>query len=123
MPLRTLLLIAAVVEAFFGIQFVFVPDFAVAPMGVVLNPAGLLIARMFGAALIAFAFLFWSVRDAAPGAALTAILRAAAIYYAVSTVPLLLGVLGSLANGLGWVTIVLHILLTAGFYNFGFRKP
>ncbi len=122
MPLRTLLRIAAVVEAFFGIQFLLVPNLALAPLGVVLNPGGLMVARMFGAALITFAFLFWSVRDAAPGAALTAIIRAAALYYAVSAVPMALGILSGLANGLGWVTFALHVALAAGFWNFGFRK-
>ncbi|CAN5210156.1 hypothetical protein BH10PSE11_BH10PSE11_11400 [soil metagenome] len=122
MSLRTFLLIAAVVEAFFGIQFLLVPNLALAPLGVVLNPAGVMLARMFGAALITLAFLFWSVRDAAPSAALTAILRAAMIYYVVSAVPLALGVLGGLANGLGWVTFALHIFLGAGFWHFGFRK-
>lgn len=122
MPLRTFLLIAAIVEAFFGIQFLLVPDLALAPLGVVLNPAGLMVTRIFGAALIAFVLLFWWVRDAAPGAALTAVLRAAAVYFAISTVPLALGVLGGLANALGWGTVVLHVLLAVGFWNFGFRK-
>lgn len=122
MPLRTFLLIAAIVEAFFGIQFLLVPDLALSPLGVVLNPAGLMVTRIFGAALIAFVLLFWWVRDAAPSAALTAVLRAAAVYFAISTVPLALGVLGGLANALGWGTVVLHVLLAVGFWNFGFRK-
>lgn len=92
MSLRTFLLIAAIVEAFFGLQFLLAPNLALAPLGVVLNPAGLMLARMFGAALITLAFLFWWARDAAPGAALTAIVRAAAIYYLVSAVPLALGI-------------------------------
>lgn len=122
MSLRTLLLIAAAVEAFFGIQFLLAPNLALAPLGVVLNPAGFLIARMFGAALITLAFLLWSALDTAPGPALTAILRAAMIYYAVSAVPLALGIVSGLANGLGWVTVALHVVLAAGFWNFGFRK-
>ena len=122
MTLRTLLLIGAIVEAFFGIQFLLAPNLALAPLGVVVNPAGLMLARMFGAALLTLAFMFWSARDAATGPALTAIVRGGAIYYAVSAVPLVLGVVGGLANGLGWVTVALHVVLALGFANFGFRK-
>lgn len=122
MPLSTFLLIAAVIEALFGLGFLLLPEAALAPMGVRLNPAGIMLARVFGAALISFALLFWWVREATPSQALTAILRAAAIYFAVSTIPLVLGVSGGLANALGWGTVVIHVGLAAGFWHYGMRK-
>jgi hypothetical protein len=122
MPLSTFLLIAAVVEALFGLGFLLLPEAALAPLGVKLNPAGLMMTRIFGAALISFALLFWWAREAPPSQALTAILRAGAIYFAVSTIPLVLGVSGGLANALGWGTVILHVLLAAGFWHYGMRK-
>lgn len=122
MPLRTFLLIAAIVEGFFGIGFLLVPNLVLAPMGVSLSPEGLMVTRILGAALFSFGLLFWWGRDAAPSEVLTAVFRAATVYFAVSAIPLLLGTLAGLANALGWGTFVLHILLAFGFWNFGFRK-
>jgi len=122
MPLPTFLLIAAIIEAFFGVGFLLAPNLTLAPLGVSLDPAGLMMTRIFGAALISLALLFWWVRDAAPSAALTAIFRAAMVYFAVSAIPLVLGVLGGLANSLAWGTFAIHVFLAAGFWHFGFRK-
>lgn len=122
MPQSLFLLLAAINEAIFGIGFLLAPEFTVAPMGVVLNPAGIMLARILGAALIFMALIFFWVRNASPGDAKTAILRAGCIYYVVSAVPIILGITSGLANASAWGTVVIHALLAFGFFHFGFRR-
>lgn len=122
MPLSLFLLLAALNEAIFGIGFLFLPDMTVAPMGVTLNPAGSMIARILGAALIFLALIFWWVRSAPSSEAKTAVLRAALIYYVISAVPIIMGITSGLANATAWGTVVIHALLAFGFWHFGFRK-
>jgi len=122
MPLALFLLLAALNEAIFGVGFLLVPDMTVAPMGVVLNPAGTMLARILGAALIFMALIFFWIRSVPSSEAKTAVLRAAFIYYVVSAVPIILGITSGLANATAWGTVVIHALLAFGFWHFGFRK-
>lgn len=122
MPQSLFLLLAAINEAIFGLGFLLAPEFTVAPMGVVLNPAGIMLARILGAALIFMALIFFWVRNASPSDAKTAILRAGCIYFVVSAVPLVLGITSGLANASAWGTVAIHALLAFGFFHFGFRR-
>ncbi|MBI3700384.1 MAG: hypothetical protein HY242_08060 [Afipia sp.] len=122
MPLPLFLLLAALNEAVFGVGFLLVPDMTVAPMGVVLNPAGTMLARILGAALIFMALIFFWVRSLPASDAKTAVLRAGCIYYVISAVPIIMGITSGLANATAWGTVVIHALLAFGFWHFGFRK-
>ena len=122
MQLPLFLLLAALNEAIFGVGFLLAPAFTVAPMGVTMNPAGLMIARILGAALIFMALIFWWVRSAPAGEAKTAVMRAACTYYVVSAVPIIMGITSGLANATTWGTVLIHALLAFGFFVFGFRK-
>ena len=122
MPLSLFLLLAALNEAIFGVGFLLAPDFTLAPMGAVLNPAGAMVARILGAALTFMALIFFWVRSAPSSDAKTAVLRAAFIYYVVSAVPIIFGITSALANASAWGTVAIHALLAFGFWHFGFRK-
>ena len=122
MPLSFFLLLAALNEAVFGVGFLLAPDFTLAPMGAVLNPAGSMVARILGAALNFMALIFFWVRSAPASEAKTAVLRAAFIYYVVSAVPIIYGITSGLANVTAWGTVLIHALLAFGFWHFGFRK-
>ena len=122
MPLSLFLLLAALNEAIFGVGFLLAPDFTLAPMGAVLNPAGAMVARILGAALTFMALIFFWVRSAPSSDAKTAVLRAAFIYYVVSAVPIIYGITSGLANASAWGTVLIHALLAFGFWHFGFRK-
>ncbi len=122
LSLSQFLLIAIVIDAAFGLGFLLAPDLTLAPLGVTLSAGGAMMTRIFGAALIAFAYLFWSLRDQTPGPAAIAAFRAAAIYNGLSAIPLLMGIVGGVANALAWLTFAIHVGLTAGFVRFGFRR-
>lgn len=122
MTLAQFLIVAAIFDGVFGLGFLLLPGAFFEPFGVAFNPAGEMVARVFGSALVALALVYWWMRREAGGAALQAVLRGSALYNAISVVPLNAGVLGGVTNVLGWIPVTIHLLLAAGFAYFSFQR-
>ncbi len=123
MNLRTLMVINTVIAGVFGIAFVLIPWQVLSLYGVQPNPAINYIGELFGAALIAFAVLTWTARNAAESDARTAIVRALFIGDAIGFILALIGQLGAVVNNLGWSTVIIYLFLAVGFGYFHFTKP
>ena len=123
MKLSTMLIIYAAISAVFGLAFVFVPETSLALYGITLSPGGILIARLFGAALLEFALLSWLARNAGDSEARKAIILAMFIGEAIGFIVVLLGQLSGEVNALGWSTVAIYLLLALGFGYFQFMKP
>ena len=123
MKLSTMFIIYAAISAIFGLAFVFVPETSLALYGITLGPGGILIARLFGAALLEFALLSWLARNAGDSEARKAIILAVFIGEAVGFIVVLLGQLSGEVNALGWSTVAIYLLLALGFGYFQFMKP
>ena len=123
MKLSTMFVIYAAISAIFGLAFVFVPETSLALYGIMLGPGGILIARLFGAALLEFALLSWLARNAGDSEARKAIILAVVIGEAVGFIVALLGQLSGEVNALGWSTVAVYLLLALGFGYFQFMKP
>ena len=123
MKLSTMFIIYAAISAIFGLAFVFVPETSLALYGITLSPGGILIARLFGAALLEFALLSWLARNAGDSEARKAIILAVFIGEAIGFVVVLLGQLMGEVNALGWSTVAIYFLLALGFGYFQFMKP
>jgi hypothetical protein len=123
MKLSTMFIIYAAISAIFGLAFVFVPETSLALYGITLSPGGILIARLFGAALLEFALLSWLARNAGDSEARKAIILAIFIGEAVGFIVVLLGQLSGEVNALGWSTVAVYLLLALGFGYFQFMKP
>ena len=123
MKLSTMFIIYAVISAIFGLTFIFMPQTALALYGITLSPGGILIARLFGAALLEFALLSWLARNAGDSEARKAIILAVFIGEAVGFIVVLLGQLSGEVNALGWSTVAIYLLLALGFGYFQFMKP
>ncbi len=76
MNLRTLMIVNTVIAAVFGIGFVLIPWQVLSLYGIQPNPAINFIGELFGAALLAFAVLTWTARNASDSGARQAIVRA-----------------------------------------------
>ena len=122
MNLRTLMVINTVIAGLFGIAFVLIPWQVLSFYGVQPNPAINYIGELFGAALIAFAVLTWTARNAADSDARTAIVRALFIGDAIGFILALIGQLGAVVNNLGWSTVIIYLFLAVGFGYFHFTK-
>jgi len=123
MKLSTMFIIYAVISAIFGLTFIFMPGTVLALYGITLSPGGILIARLFGAALLEFALLSWLVRNAGDSEARKAIILAVFVGEVVGFIVALVGQLSGEVNALGWSTVAIYLLLALGFGYFQFIKP
>jgi hypothetical protein len=123
MKLSTMFIIYAVISAIFGLTFIFMPQTALALYGITLSAGGILIARLFGAALLEFALLSWLVRNAGDSEARKAIILAVFVGEVVGFIVALVGQLSGEVNALGWSTVAVYLLLALGFGYFQFIKP
>lgn len=123
MNLSLLMTINAVVAVIFGIGFVVSPGATLAFYGIAPDAAFRLVSQLFGAALIGFAVLTWSARNAAASDARKAIVLALFVADGLGFVLSLIGQLQGVANALGWLNVVIYLLLALGFGYFQFLKP
>ena len=123
MKLSILFTINAIVAVVFGLALVLVAATFMSLYGITLSPGGLIIARLFGAALLGYAVLTWFARDAKDSDARRAIVLALFIGDVVGFIVALLGQLSGAVNTLGWSTVAIYLLLALGFGYFQFLKP
>jgi len=81
------------------------------------------VAQLFGAALLAFAVLTWTAREAPDSDARRAILLAMFVGDCIGCVVALIGQFRGVMNALGWSTVVIYLLLAIGFGYFCFAQP
>lgn len=122
MNLKNLFLINAIIALFFGVVFVLFPADTLAQYGVKMVPKGaILVARLFGSALLGLAIVSWFTRsfarDAQQNIAL-GLFVVAGVGFVVS----LLAQLDAAVNDLGWSTVAIYLLLALGFGYFRFIK-
>jgi len=120
--MKTFLFIVLVLEAIFGIGFIFVPDKILGPMGIILDTSSAAFARLFGSAIISFPFLLYFVRksdslDFNKGVAVTML-----VYFSISSILLLKTQLAGQMNSLGWSVVGLHIVFAVCFLYYLVKK-
>ena len=123
MRLKNLFAVNAVIAGLFGLAFVFAPAALLARYGLTLDAQFAVVAQLFGAALIGYAILTWSVRNAGESEARRAIVLALFVSDAIAFVLALIAQLRGLVNSLGWSTVAIYLLLGIGFAYFLFAKP
>ena len=115
-PMKLLLIISAILEAGLGLGLLLLPTL---PTSILLGvpvdtPAGLVAARVAGAALIALAIACWQARNGEREGPATGVVQAMLFYnFAVTAVLVYAGVRLELRSRLLWPVIVLHVGLGA----------
>src|SRR5687767_6983606 len=97
MTLRTLFTLTAALMVFFGAGFLLAPGPVFALYGVALDPAGVMLANVAGAAVLSLGLLAWLSRDAATSSAGTAA-TALLCFFVVKTTVTLFAQLGGVFN-------------------------
>lgn len=113
--MKTLFTLHAFVSWLFGLALLVVPAALLAGYGITLDPGGIVIARLLGAALFGLGVAAWFARVAAPSEALRALILGDAVVSVLGCLVSIQGVLSSVSNALGWVNVVLF-----GFFALGF---
>jgi hypothetical protein len=123
MKLSTLLVVAAVIGAVFGIAFVVATGPLLSIYGITLDKAGTLVAQLFGSLLIGLATLNWFARNVTDPEARQAVVFGNLAGDVVGFVVILLGQLAGIANALGWSNVAIYLLLALGFAYVQFVQP
>jgi len=123
MKLSTLLVVAAVIGAVFGIAFVVATGPLLSIYGITLDKAGTLVAQLFGSLLIGLATLNWFARNVTDPQARQAVVFGNLAGDVVGFVVILLGQLAGIANAIGWSNVAIYLLLALGFAYVQFVQP
>jgi hypothetical protein len=122
MKLNMFLTIATVVAAVFGLGFLFVPAELVALYGGRLNAPGVVVGRITGSSIFAFAIVFWGARDSKGAEALKAVLVAGGVTNGLDALIMLHATWTGIVNTMGWSAVVINGLLAAGFAYYAWNK-
>ena len=125
MSLTTFLLIKAIISLIFGVPLVVLPGILMGLYGITLDPAGILMARYFGAALIGIGLLCLWTRKVADRGAQFGVTTALFVADTLGFVIALLAQFGPVATPLHWVNVIIWLLLALGLAYFRFMalKP
>ena len=117
MTYKNITTFASIVAFIFALGFIFMPARLTSFYNVTLNDAGILVAQLFGAALLGYGLLNWFGRDFDDNDARQALLTANFGADTVGFIFALLGQLGGVSgvNSLGWSTVIIYLILAAGF--------
>ena len=123
MKLSALMTVNAVIAGLFGIAFVVLPTRLLSIYGITADAQLAFIGQLFGTALLGYALLTWTARNAAASDARGAIVLALFVSDAIGFVVALIAQLRNVVNAVGWSTVAIYLLLALGFGYFQFKKP
>jgi hypothetical protein len=122
MKLNMFLMIATVVAGVFGLAFLIVPAELVALYGPRLNPAGIVVGRIAGSTILAFAIVYWGARSGKGADALKAVLVAACVSNGLDALIMAHASWTGIVNAMGWSAVVINGVLALGFAYFAWSK-
>jgi len=116
--MNTLFLVYLIVEAIFGIGFLFVPGLLMDPMGLTLDETSTTFARMVGSLIISLPVLLFFARKSTSSEFKRGVVYCIFTYLLASTIILLITQIKGLMNSMGWSVVILHLvfLLWFGYY-------
>jgi hypothetical protein len=110
------MMVKSIICLLFGLIFVLTPGVLLALFGVAYAEPGMLfMAKLYGATFLLLGLLLWLARNAPDSEALRAIVIAVCVGDALGFVVVLVGQLGNIMNGLGWLVVALYLFLSLAF--------
>ena len=122
MKLNMFLIIATIVAAVFGLAFLIVPAELVALYGPRLNAPAIVVGRIAGSTILAFAIVYWGARNGKGAEALKAVLVAACISNGLDALIMAHATWTGIVNAMGWSAVVINGLLALGFAYYARSK-
>ena len=114
MKLSAFLGLAGALGVLFGLEFLLIPDMALAQYGVPTEPANQMQARFFGSTLLAFGLLLWLARGTLDTTARRALLVASLVGNTIGLVLSLQARFAGLQGALAWLSVGLYGALAFG---------
>ena len=112
MTLKTFFAIIAVLALVHGVGFVLAPEQVAASYGMATSASTVLMARLFGAALVGLGLIFWFARDGSE--ATRGVLIPTIIGNAVGLIVVVMGTLAGTLNSMGWIAALIYLFGAAG---------
>jgi hypothetical protein len=123
MKLSTYAIIVAILALIYGIGLLFFPVRFAQNYGVTLDPASTAVTREYGAAMFAFAIIYWINRNIPESQRSWSGLLWSSVFFNVAIfVVVLMAEMDGIGNSMNWSTIILTAILTLCSLYFLFRK-
>jgi hypothetical protein len=113
MTVETFFAIIAVLALVHGIGFVLVPEQVAASYGMATSVSTVLMSRLFGAALVGLALIFWFARDGSSDS-MRGVFIATIIGNTVGLIIVVMGTTAGTLNSMGWVAALIYLFGAAG---------
>ena len=113
--MNTLFLVYLIVEAIFGLGFLFFPALLMDPMGLTLDETSTTFARMVGSLIISLPVLLFFARKSTSSEFKRGVVYCIFTYLLASTIILLITQLKGLMNAMGWSVVILHLVFMFWF--------
>ena len=113
MTIKTFFAIIAVLALVHGIGFVLVPEQVAASYGMATSPSTVLMARLFGAALLGLGLIFWFARDAS-SESVRGVFIATIVGNTAGLIVVVMGTTAGTLNSMGWVAALIYLFGAAG---------
>jgi hypothetical protein len=123
MPLGTLLRLAGLLALGFGLGFLFAPAKVLSLYGVAAEPAVVLMARFFGAALVQVGLVLYMIRDVSDPVTRRGVVIGSFLGSLAGFVVALTAQFWGLVNSFGWSTVAIYGVLLLGYGSFIFGTP
>jgi len=121
MKLSAFLGLAGALAVLFGLEFLLIPDMALAQYGVPTEPHNLMQSRYFGSTLLAFGLLLWLARGAQDAAVQRALLLSSAVGNLLGLLLSLWSRFSGLQGLLAWLSVAIYGALLLGSLYFLLR--
>jgi hypothetical protein len=122
MTVKTFFAIIAVLALVHGVGFVLVPEQVAASYGMATSAATLLMARLFGAALVGLALIFWFARDGS-SESMRGVFIATIVGNTVGLIVVIAGTTAGTLNSMGWVAALIYLFGAVGSGYFVMARP
>jgi hypothetical protein len=122
MTVKTFFTIIAVLALVHGVGFVLIPEQVAASYGMASSAATLLMARLFGAALVGLGLIFWFARDGS-SESVRAVFIATIVGNTAGLIVLVMGTIAGTLNAMGWVAALIYLFGAAGSGYFMMARP
>ena len=116
MKMRTLFIVNAVIQFFFGVGFMFAPTVLLGLFGTQTDVTGITLAHVAGGVILSLAIISWLGKDA-EGAGQDAIAWGGVFFaHAQAGIYTLLAILSRTFNALAWSAVIMDVLFVAAFF-------
>lgn len=123
MKLTTFFIINSIIALIYGISYELAPTAVLALYGAAQSPSSILLARLFGAALIGIGLLTWFSRNVKDTDALRAIILSMLIYDVIGVIVSAHGTVSGAMSAVGWTGVAVFLILALGYAYFLFVNP